>query len=178
MSVKRKCPISLIVAVAENGVIGANNIIPWKCRSDTLHFREMTIGKPVIMGRRTWESLKKPLVGRDNIVITQDIAYRAEGAEVVHSVEAAVDLAMSLADEGPDCEVMVIGGSMVYAELLDAAEHIYLTLVHLRPEGDSFFFSIGDLLSRGWREISKLDKKAAAGDDADLTFYRFERQNT
>jgi dihydrofolate reductase len=175
MSSNDQCTISLIVAVAENGVIGADNAIPWKCQTDMRYFRELTMGKPVIMGRKTWESLKKPLVGRDNIVITSDEFYRAEGGEAVHSVEAALALARAYAAEAEECEIMVIGGSTVYAELLDAVDRIYLTLVHLKPEGDSFFWSLDDLEARGFRQVSKVDRKAGQGDDADLTFYRFER---
>lgn len=175
MSSQRPCTVSLIVAVADNGVIGADNAIPWKCPTDMRYFRELTMGKPVIMGRKTWESLKKPLVGRDNIVVTRDPHYRAEGGEAVHSVEAALALARDYAAEADDCEIVVIGGSTVYAELLDAVDRIYLTLVHLKPEGDSFFWSLDDLKARGFREIAKVERRAGPGDEADMTFYRFER---
>lgn len=126
-------PIALIVARAENGVIGANGGLPWHLPGDLKHFKELTLGKPCIMGRKTWESLpKKPLPGRSNIVITRNAAYQAEGALVAASLEAALALA---AEENPS-EIMIIGGADIFAAALPLASTVYLTEVHDAPEGD------------------------------------------
>ena len=128
--------IALIVAVAENGVIGREGKLPWRIPEDMKWFRERTAGKPLIMGRKTWESFpKRPLPGRTNIVITRDRGYQAEGAVVVVSFEAALDVA---AGEEPD-EVMVLGGAEIYRLALPRATRIYLTRVHAAVEGDTYF---------------------------------------
>ncbi|GAA0546694.1 dihydrofolate reductase [Rhizomicrobium palustre] len=126
-------PIALIVARAENGVIGAGGGLPWHLPGDLKHFKELTLGKPCIMGRKTWESLpKKPLPGRSNIVITRNPAYQAEGARVVESLAAAITFAEA---ENPS-EIMIIGGADIFAAALPLATAVYLTEVHGAPEGD------------------------------------------
>lgn len=131
--------IALIVAVAENGVIGRDGKLPWRIPEDMKWFRERTAGRPLVMGRKTWESFpKRPLPGRTNIVITRDAAYRAEGAVVVTSLAAALDVA---AGEAPE-EIMVIGGAEIYTAALPFARRIYLTSVHGEIEGDTVFPSI------------------------------------
>jgi dihydrofolate reductase len=128
--------IALIVAVAENGVIGRDGKLPWRISEDMKWFRERTAGRPLIMGRKTWESFpKRPLPGRTNIVITRDASYKAEGAVVVTSLERALDVAYG---EEP-AEIMVIGGAEVYRAALPLARRIYLTNVHGEIEGDTHF---------------------------------------
>jgi dihydrofolate reductase len=132
----KKPIVALIVAVAENGVIGRDNALPWRIPEDMNWFKARTMGKPCVMGRKTWESFpKRPLPGRTNIVVTRDPAYRAEGAVVVSSLQAALDVA---AGEDPD-EIMVLGGAEIYAQALPLADRIYLTSVHGEVAGDTTF---------------------------------------
>jgi dihydrofolate reductase len=125
--------IALVVAIARNGVIGRDNALPWRLPDEMAHFRRVTMGKPVVMGRRTWESLRKPLAGRANIVVTSRPGYEAAGAIVVHSLEEAWRAA------GHADEVCVIGGTTLYAETLPIADVIYLTEVDADVEGDTRF---------------------------------------
>lgn len=142
-------PISLIVARAENGVIGAGGGLPWRLPDDLKRFKQLTMGKPCIMGRKTWESLpKKPLPGRTNIVITRNPDFAAEGARVAHSFAKAVALA---AKENPS-EIMVIGGADVFAAALPHATRIHLTEVHAAPEGDVVLPAFGP---PDWQETAR-----------------------
>jgi dihydrofolate reductase len=125
--------IALVVAMARNGVIGRDNALPWRLPDEMAHFRRVTMGKPVVMGRRTWESLRKPLAGRANIVVTHQQGYRADGALVVHSFAQALEAA------GDAEEICVIGGSTLYGEVLPLADMIYLTEVDADVEGDTRF---------------------------------------
>ncbi len=128
--------IAIVVAAAENRVIGKNGALPWRLPEDMKWFREITIGKPCIMGRKTWESLpKRPLPGRTNIVVTRDRGYRAEGAAVVASLDTAIEAGARETSE----EIVVIGGAQIYAEVLARADRIYLTRVHIIADGDAFF---------------------------------------
>lgn len=145
--------VSIIVARARNGVIGRQGALPWHLPADLRHFRETTMGKPVIMGRRTWESIGRALPGRRNIVVTRQQAYRPAGAEAVSSWDAA----MALAGNVP--EVMVIGGAALYREALPYARRIYLTDVHAAVEGDTSF---PDLDAGEWREV---ERRAMPPDD-------------
>jgi dihydrofolate reductase len=124
---------SLVVARARNGVIGRNNQLPWKLPADLAYFKRVTLGHPVIMGRRTWESIGKPLPGRHNIVVTRNAGYRAEGATVVGS------LAEALRAAGEVEEACVIGGTSLFAESLPIADRIHLTEVDADVPGDTFF---------------------------------------
>ena len=125
--------VALVVAIARNGVIGRDNAMPWRLPDEMAHFRRVTLGKPVVMGRKTWESLKKPLAGRANIVVTHRPGYEAAGAIAVHSLEEAWSAA------GHADEVCVIGGSTLYAETLPISNLIYLTEVDADVEGDIRF---------------------------------------
>jgi dihydrofolate reductase len=126
--------IALVVAMADNGVIGVDGRIPWRIPEDMRHFRALTIGKPCIMGRKTWDSLpKRPLVDRTNIVVTRNASFAADGAVVAHSLDAAIALAEN---ERPD-EIMIIGGADIYAAALPRADVIYLTQVHCDFAGDT-----------------------------------------
>jgi dihydrofolate reductase len=144
--------LAIIVAVAENGVIGKDNTLPWHLPEDLRHFKRVTMGKPIIMGRRTFESIGKPLPGRTNIVITRNPAFRAAGIATVSSLEEALTLAESTARrEGVD-EVVVIGGAEIYATALPRADRLYLTEVHAGVEGDALLPPID---WTQWREISR-----------------------
>lgn len=140
--------ISLIVAMGENRVIGVENRMPWHLSADLKRFRQITMGKPIIMGRRTHESIGRPLPGRKNIVLTGDPNYRAEGCAVVHNPEEALREA-----EGGE-EAMVIGGSSVYREFLPLADRLYLTLIHRSFPGDTFF---PEFDPSAWREVERID---------------------
>lgn len=135
--------ISIIVAMAENRVIGRNNDLPWRLPADLRHFKALTVGKPIIMGRKTWESLPGLLPDRTHIVVTADADYRAEGCRVVHTLDEAVIAAA----DAP--EVMVIGGAMLYGEAIPRATRIYLTEVHAEVEGDVYF---PEFPRDAWRE--------------------------
>lgn len=164
--------VALIVAVAENGVIGRNGRLPWRIPSELEHFKRVTLGKPVIMGRRTFVSLKQPLAQRDNIVLTHNREYAPQGAIAVESVEQALKVASDCAMARAAKEIMVIGGAAVYAALLPRAARVYLTRVHATPAGD---LSFPDLDPAKWREVSKEHHAAGARDEFDYTISVFER---
>lgn len=138
--------IALIAAMAENRVIGANNALPWRLPADLKHFRRMTTGHHVVMGRKNYESLGKPLRDRINIVVTRNSAFSAPGCLVVHSLAAA------LAAAAHDPEIFIIGGAELYRQTLTRADRMYLTLVHADVPGDTHFptFDWG-----AWRELSR-----------------------
>ncbi len=141
--------ITLVAAVAENGVIGNRGALPWRIPADMRRFRALTMSKPVIMGRKTWDSLpKRPLPGRVNIVLTRDASFRAEGAQVVSSLADALAAANR---ESPE-EIMVIGGEAVFAAALPLARRIELTEVAASPEGDAFMPAFDRAL---WREVMR-----------------------
>ncbi|MEO5322423.1 dihydrofolate reductase [Mesorhizobium sp. CC13] len=133
--------IVIYVAIAENGVIGRDNGLPWRLSGDLKRFKADTMGKPIVMGRKTWESFpKRPLPGRINIVVTRDQGYRAEGAEVVHSLKDAVTLATARGRclAGAD-EICVIGGGEIYRQALPIADRLHVTHVLTSPDGDTRF---------------------------------------
>lgn len=136
--------LALIVAQAENRVIGLNNEMPWHLPEDLQYFKQVTLGKPIIMGRKTFESIGRPLPGRTNIVITRQTDWRADGAEVVGSLDEAIKKA---SQEKPE-EIMVIGGAQIYEASLPLADRVYLTQVHQAFEGDTCFPELGE----GWYE--------------------------
>ena len=131
--------ISLIVAVSRNGAIGLNNQLPWYLPEDLKYFKSVTMGKPLIMGRKTFDSIGRPLPGRANIVLTRDPQWTSDGVKVVQSVEQAL-VAGEIACEAADVdEIMVIGGEQIYRMTIDLADRIYLTQVDADVEGDAFF---------------------------------------
>jgi len=146
--------ISLIVAMAQNRVIGREGDLPWRIPGDLKYFKETTLGKPVVMGRKTWESLGRPLPGRPNIVITRAPDYAAQGAHVTHSLDQALEVAGTLVE---DAEIMIIGGAEIYRQALPLAGRIYLTEVYLKPEGDAMF---DDFDRTAWREVSRREVSA------------------
>jgi len=158
--------LALIVAMAENRVIGRNNQLPWRIPADLRHFKALTLGKPVIMGRKTYESIGRPLPGRDNIVISADSGYQAEGCQVVHSVEQALEAAGSCE------EAMIIGGANLYRQTLENADRLYLTLVKAEPEGDTWF---PEIELQQWREIERQAHAADESNEYDYDFVVLER---
>ena len=141
--------ISLVVAVAENGVIGHRGALPWRIPDDLKRFKALTLGKPVIMGRKTWDSLpRKPLPGRVNIVVTRNPDFRADGARVAHSFADAIVLGRA---SGAD-EIAIIGGEAIFAAALPVAQYIHLTEVAVSPKGDVFMPPIDRTL---WHEIAR-----------------------
>jgi dihydrofolate reductase len=125
-------PIGLVVAVARNGVIGRGNALPWRLPNDLAYFKRLTLGRPIVMGRRTWDSLGRPLPGRRNVVLTRDRSFASDGAEVVHDLEGAYALA-------DDAGLLVIGGGELYRLCLPLAEALHLTTVEADVEGDVSF---------------------------------------
>ncbi|MES2604120.1 MAG: type 3 dihydrofolate reductase [Pseudomonadota bacterium] len=150
--------IALVVAAARNRAIGLNNKMPWHLPEDLKYFKRVTMGKPVIMGRNTFESIGRPLPGRPNIVISRNADYQAEGITLVASLEAALDAARKLLPVGQD-EVMVIGGAQIYAQALALAQRLYLTEVDAEPEADAFF---PEFMRSDWREVAREAHPATA----------------
>ena len=130
---------ALIVARADNGVIGIDNQLPWHLPCDLKYFKRVTIGKPVIMGRKTFESIGRPLPGRTNVVVTRNKDWSATGVRVVGNLDDALKLASAQADLDGAEEVMIIGGATLYREALPQVERMYVTQVHVSPDGDAFF---------------------------------------
>jgi dihydrofolate reductase len=161
------------VARSRNGVIGRNGALPWRLKSDLAIFRAVTMGKPVIMGRKTWESLpKRPLPGRTNIVLTHDGSFEAKGALVCEDFSEAVQIAREQAEEDGGTEVCVIGGASLFELALRRAARLYLTEVDADVEGDVRLPPIDE--SR-WREVRRTHHPAAEGDDFPFTFRVLER---
>ncbi len=164
--------IALIWAMADNRVIGRDNSLPWRLPKDMRHFMETTMGKPVIMGRKTLESMKSPLPGRTNIVLTRDTRYSRDGVRVVHTFDEAIELAEQQAlIDGRD-EVMVIGGADIYALALPRATRLYLTHVHANVDGD-VFFPLFDLDE--WEEVESERFEADEKHSAGFTIATYER---
>ena len=161
------------IARARNGVIGRNGELPWRLKSDLANFRAVTMGKPVIMGRRTWDSLpRKPLVGRTNIVLSRDGSFEPRGAVVCEAFGEAVSIAREQAEEDGAREVCVIGGASLFELALAKAGRIYLTDVDADVEGDVTLPAIDE--SR-WREVSAKAYPAGEGDDYPFTIRVLER---
>jgi len=167
--------IVIVAAVGENGVIGRDGGLPWRLKSDMKHFRSLTWGKPVLMGRKTYQTLRRPLPGRTNIVITRDQNFFASGVLVARSLELALAVARGDALRRGVDEIAVIGGAEVYRQTLALAQRIALTLVHVRPEGETRFPPIEREL---WQETERVEHAAGAGDDAPFTFVAYRRRCT
>ncbi|MGF1593105.1 MAG: dihydrofolate reductase [Kiloniellaceae bacterium] len=166
-------PVALILARAENGVIGQTGGLPWHLSGDLKFFKAQTLGKPVVMGRKTYQSIGRPLPGRPNIVVTRDAAFRPEGVEVFAAVNDALARAQDLAAESGAGEVMVIGGGQIYLLTLPLARRIYLTEVHARPEGDTTF---PDLDEAEWREVRRDPPVSGGEGQPDYSIVVLERR--
>jgi dihydrofolate reductase len=169
---KNQLPLSLIAALGENRVIGVDNSMPWHLPGDFKYFKATTLGKPIIMGRKTWDSLGRPLPGRLNLVVTRQADLQLEGAEVFTSLESAVARAQEWAREQGVAEVMLIGGAQLYAQGLAQAARLYLTRVALSPQGDAWFpeFDLAD-----WALVSAA-LNPAVDDKPAYTFEVWERK--
>lgn len=148
MSIK----VCQIVAMNQDRVIGVDNRLPWHLPADLQYFKRTTLGKPIVMGRKTWESLGRPLPGRENIVVTRQADFCAEGGRVCRSLEEGLSQAKALAEQSGRDEVMVIGGAQIYAESLPHCDRLYITEVDFRVEGDAFY---PELDAGEWREVSR-----------------------
>lgn len=165
--------IVLVAAIGENNVIGREGALPWRLKSDLQHFRKVTIHRPVIMGRKTYSSIGKPLKDRTNIVLTSDLGLVAPGMVLATSLDAALTFAQRDAVKRGVDEIMIIGGSDVFAAMLPKADRLEITHVHASPEGDAFFPAIdGD----AWREVARENYKRGPEDDADFTAVTYLRR--
>jgi dihydrofolate reductase len=163
--------VTLIVAVADSGVIGRDNALPWHLPEDLKRFKQLTMGKPIVMGRKTFESIGKPLPGRHNIVVTRDANYHREGVTVVHGVEPAMRAAAG--NEGGGGEIMVIGGADLFRLFLPFAGRVHLTRVHANVTGDVKW---SELDPREWRRMSAEDRPADSRHAHAMTFEVWERR--
>jgi dihydrofolate reductase len=165
--------IVLVAAIGENSVIGRDGQLPWHLKSDMQHFRRVTMNRPVIMGRKTHESIGKLLPGRTNIVLTRDFALVAPGAVLATSLDAALGFARTDAAKRGVDEIMVIGGSDIFAATMSLAERLEITHVHLAPEGDAYFPEIDPEV---WQEVTREDYSAGPDDDAGFTVATYTRR--
>lgn len=164
--------LSIIVAAASNGVIGRDNALPWHLPEDLRYFKRVTLGKPIVMGRKTYESIGRPLPGRTNIVVTRQPGYRADGLRVTASLEEALALAADIAEIDGAEELMVIGGAELYQAALPLAGRLYLTEVHAAVEGDALLPPID---WTAWREVSREFHRAEGANPFDYSFVVYER---
>lgn len=165
--------LALIAALAENRVIGTRNALPWRVKNDFRRFRALTMGKPLIMGRKTFESIGKPLDGRDNIVLTRKASATIDGAIVAGSLEEALSLAADRAAARGVDEIFVIGGGELFKEALPLAERLYLTHIEAVPEGDAYF---PDVSPEDWMETAREPIAASEGDTARAVHAVYERR--
>lgn len=167
-------PLTIVAAIADNGVIGRDNQLIWRLRSDLKRFRAITLGKPLVMGRKTFESIGKPLPGRRTIVMTRDPAFSSEGVDVARSFDAALSMADAAADALGAGEIVVAGGAEIYALALPRAQRLRLTLVHAAPEGDAFFPAYD---RAAFREVLREDRPAGTDDEHPFSFVDLERRD-
>ncbi len=164
--------LTLVVAVAKNGIIGRDGGLPWRLSSDLKRFKAATMGKPVLMGRKTWDSLpRKPLPGRQNLILTRDADFKAEGAWIFTDLAAMLAAARAMAETAGAEEACVIGGAQLYNAVLPQANRIVLTEVNLSPEGDARL----ELDLSDWRELSREAVARGPNDDADFVVRVLER---
>lgn len=165
--------VSIVVAAAKNGVIGRDNDMPWRLSTDLKRFKALTLGKPVIMGRRTWESIGRPLPGRPNIVVTRDKQFQAEGASIVGSLDKAIALGQKLATDLAVEEICVIGGGNIYAQAMSLAGRIHLTRVLAEIDGDTHFPEIDPQV---WCVVSEEDVPAGDKDSHPTRYFVYEKR--
>lgn len=170
----KQIPLVHVVAVANNQVIGAHNELPWRLKSDLAFFKKITTGKPLVMGRKTWDSLpRKPLPGRENIVITRQAHFSAPGAHVVGSIAAGLSLAQEFAQRDGAQEIAIIGGGEVFSDTLAQTTRLYFTKVDYDVPGDTFY---PVLKPAEWREVSREVFQKGPEDDADFVIRHLERR--
>ena len=165
--------IVLVAAIGENNVIGRNGQLPWRLKSDLQHFRAVTINKPVVMGRRTYLSIGKPLKDRTNIVLTSDLSLEVPGGVLATSLDAALAYARQDAEQRGIDEIMIIGGSDVFARTMPMASRLDITHVHAAPEGDVYFPPIDPAV---WREVSRIEHPAGPDDTTGFAVAAYTRR--
>ena len=163
-----KPQISLIAAMARGRIIGKDNQMPWHLPADLKHFKDTTLSKPIVMGRKTYQSIGRPLPGRQNVVISQNSNFRAEGCEVVNSIEAALNL---LKDNR---EIMIIGGGFLYSQCINKADNLYLTFIDLEVQGDTQFPEFEHL---SFKEVSREKHLSDEKNNYNYEFVKFEIRN-
>jgi dihydrofolate reductase len=165
--------VFLIAAVADNGVIGARGAIPWRLKSDMQRLKALTIGKPVVMGRKTFASIGRPLPGRTNIVVTRDAGFRRPGVVVTTSFADARAVALGDALRRSVADIAVIGGAEIYAQWMACADRLEITEVHARPDGDTYFAAID---AADWQEVARVRNPAGSDDSADFSYVTYRRR--
>ena len=166
-------PVTLVAAVARNGVIGADNQLIWKISSDMKRFRALTWGKPLIMGRKNFESIGRPLPGRETVIVTRNADFAAAGARVARDIDAALSLADAIAREMGADEIIVAGGGEIYRQTIGRADRLFITEVDLAPEGDVVFPAIDPTL---WREAKRERGARTDRDEADFAYVDYVRR--
>lgn len=166
-------PVAMIAAIGENSVIGNDGQIPWRLPTDFAHFKRTTLGKPLIMGRKTFTSIGKPLPGRTNVIVTRQPDYAPEGVVVCHSLSEALDRAQSIAAATHASEVMIGGGAEIYREAMPLADTLYITQVALAPEGDARFPPIDPAT---WEITQRHDIVRTERDSADFVVLTYTRR--
>jgi dihydrofolate reductase len=168
----RRIETILVAAIGENGVIGRDNELPWRLKSDLQYFKAVTMGKPVVMGRKTYQSIGKPLPGRTNIVVTRDTSFSAPGVITAPSIPEAMAIAREDAlARGADA-IAVIGGTDIFRQTIADADRLVLTRVHMSPQGERIF---PDIDPKVWREIERSEQPKGPGDDCGFTYLTYIR---
>ncbi len=165
-------PLVIVAAVARNGIIGGGNRLLWRLPSDLRRFKARTMGRPLVMGRRTFQSIGRPLPGRETIILTRDPDFSAPGVSVAHSLESALSLARERATAMGADAIVIAGGGEIYTQTIDRAERLAITEVALEPEGDARFPLIDP---RVWREVSREPSERGPKDEADFAFVDYAR---
>ena len=166
-------PLAIVVALAENGVIGRDNKLIWRLKSDLRRFRQLTMGKPMIIGRKTHESIGRPLPGRETIVLTRDKSFSGEGVHIAHSWDEALSQAEGLADRMGASEILVGGGAEIYRLALPQTRFLYLTRVHAEPEGEAVFPPFDQ---SAFQEVRREPRPKGPDDEHAFTFIDLERR--
>lgn len=159
--------ISLLVAMDKNQLIGKDNDLPWRLPADLAYFKRVTMGHPIIMGRKTYDSIGRPLPGRENIIVTRDTSYEAEGCKVIHSIEAIVKM-----NEQTDQELFVIGGAEIFKEILPHSDRLYITEINEEFDGDTYFPAFD---RAKWKVISEEKGIKDEKNPYDYTFLVYEK---
>lgn len=164
--------LALIAAYAQNRVVGIDNKLPWHLPEDLKYFKRCTSGKAIIMGRKTYESIGRPLPNRTNIVITRNPAFKADGVKIVTSLNDAIELAAAVNEVNGVDEIMVIGGAAIYELTLPMADRLYLTHVHAQVEGDAYFPEVD---FSNWREVERADYASSETNPYDYSFVVYDK---